>query len=64
MVSSHRWLRISKTTDHTKILDSQDYIFKDFVILRLYGQKRQFQEVRSDKTKTEPDMTKCLKTYF
>ena len=36
---SHRWLRISETTDHTKILEPQDYVFKVFVILIFYGQK-------------------------
>ena len=61
---SHRWLRISKTTDHTKLLESKDYLFKVFVILRKYRQKRQFQEVQCDTTKIQPNVTKCLKTYF
>ena len=60
----HRWLRFSETTDHTKILEFQVYVFKISVILRSYGPKGQFQEVQCDKTKIKPNMSKCLKTDF
>ena len=64
MDSSHRWLRIFETTDHTKILESQDYGFKVFVILIFYRKKRPFQEVQCDKTKIPPNMTERLKQIF
>ena len=64
LTNSKGLTKISVANDHTKILESHDYVFKVFVILRLYGQKRQFQEVQSDKTKIQPDMTKGLKTDF
>lgn len=43
LVFPHRWLRISETTDHAKILDSQDYVFKVPVILGFCRQKHQLQ---------------------
>ena len=61
---SHSWLGLSETTDHTKILEFQVYVFKISVILRSYRPKGQFQEVQCDKTKIKPNMTKCLKTDF
>ena len=61
---SNRLLRISETTNHAKMLESQEYVFKVPVILIFYGQKHQFKEVQYDQTKIQLNMTKCLKTKF
>ena len=41
---SHRRLRISGTTDHTKIIESHGFFFKVFVILRLYSKNINFKK--------------------
>ena len=57
---SHRWLRISETNDHTKILESNDYVFKFFVILRFY-RKTSISRSTVWHKKIQPNMTYHLK---